>query len=143
MDEKFIKPEWLDEFEKNSQKEIAILNHWNGEITQFLVPMKNNEAALSWTFSNPVNEYKHEMIIKLTDDEAQTIFESAPLTGMIEDIRKNMTYTESVIRVTDRENSEKIAEMNYKISKTDTEKEFNDNMDTSAIKLEKSTKKRP
>jgi len=143
MHEKFIKPEWLDEFEKNSQKEIAVLNHWDGEITQFLVPMKDNEAALSWTFSNPVNEYKHEMIIKLTDHEAQTIFESKPLTGMIEDIRNNLSYPESVIRVTDRENSEKNAEMNYMINKTDTEKEFNDNMYKVAIKLEKGIKKRP
>lgn len=124
----FLIPEWLREFDENSQKEIAVLNTWNGLITQYLTPLSDNEAALSWNF-DPLHKNIHELIVKLTDDEANTVFNSNVLTGMIEDIRQTMTYPESIIRITDKKNSQIIAQINYTIDKTITEKEFSNNLD--------------
>lgn len=55
-------------------------------------------ALLSWTFAEP-GDRRYVLMVRLTDREAQKVFEADDETGMIEPVRKTMKYNGALLLV--------------------------------------------
>ncbi|MBY8861108.1 hypothetical protein K7711_31850 [Nocardia sp. CA2R105] len=73
----------------------TILNHWDGvpSIMLFKIP---SGAILWWMFDEDGDE-QLGLFAHLTHDEAQAVFEGSLSEGLLEPIRKTMSYPEAVV----------------------------------------------
>ncbi len=74
----------------------TVLQHWNGLATITLSKLGDGSARLLWIFDE---DYPDQlgMFVHLTSDEAQVVFETDPLVGLLERVRPTLSDTTILI----------------------------------------------
>lgn len=88
-------PTIVDEF--NKVEHLLILSSLGNY--QLLCPLNDQEVVLSWVFSNPEQDSIQRLLVRLTEEEAQTVYETWYEKGMIEGVRKTLATQDGVITV--------------------------------------------
>lgn len=61
----------------------------------FLTPMPTG-AVLRWVYDED-DDMTYSLLVRLTDDEAQKVYDSDPRTGMLESVRANLHWRGSLL----------------------------------------------
>lgn len=85
----------IDEF--NNAGELLVLSSLGNY--QIICPLNDQEAVLSWVFSNPGQGTIQRLLVRLTDEEAQTVYDTWHKIGMLEGVRKTLATQEALITV--------------------------------------------
>lgn len=78
------------------------LNFWNGRPIQYLMPAIDGSALLWWEFDALEDDTVVGVIVHLTDDEAQRVFQTPATVGLLENVRTTLADTEAAVFVFSR-----------------------------------------
>lgn len=113
---------------------LVVLNRWNGRPTQVFVEMPTGGVLLVWEFSGYGAPREATLYARLTDDEAQAVFDADPLTGLLESVRKTMANRIALISVHDSDNEDMDASVvPFAIPSDGNESEFLAALDSAAL----------
>lgn len=89
--------DWVSSLEPPSADPIPLLT-WGREFVVLLVPQPEG-ALLVWRFNDPDSDEDYILMCRLTEDEAQAVFEADIKDGVLESIRSTMTHTYAMVTV--------------------------------------------
>lgn len=77
-------------------REPTVIQHFDGLAAITLSKLSDDTARLLWVFDEDHPEQKG-LAVHLTDEEAQTVFDTPAPVGLLERVRSNMTYPAAVL----------------------------------------------
>lgn len=93
----------------------------------YLAPMRDG-AVLHWVYDDVPGDGLYVLVARLTEDEAQRVFDSPTDSGMLESVRADLSWRGALMFVYDEATGEVTRVWRYVITPDLTEEEFVDDM---------------